>query len=251
MSASKRDALGDRIKGQYEDRTRYKLPRRTYTILRVDGQAFHTLTRNADKPFDQDIVERMNRTAVTLCEEIHGAKFAYVQSDEISVLLTDFTSENTAAWFDGNVQKMASVGASIATAEFNGSLFGGYPARFDARVFTIPDYVEVENYVIWRQKDAIRNAVQMIARASFSHRECLNKSNSQLLIMLAEKGIAWESFVEGLRYGRLIRRVIFPRPHTETSVYGYHSPWVVEAAPVFVEERDRLTALIPKPWSDA
>lgn len=37
-----KDTLGDRIKSQYEDRTRIALPRRTYTIIRVDGKAFHT-----------------------------------------------------------------------------------------------------------------------------------------------------------------------------------------------------------------
>lgn len=44
------DSLGDRMKRQYEDRTRLMLPRRTYTILRCDGKAFHTLTRRCEKP---------------------------------------------------------------------------------------------------------------------------------------------------------------------------------------------------------
>jgi len=36
-----KDALGDRMKDFYEDRTRIRLPRRTYTIIRIDGKAFH------------------------------------------------------------------------------------------------------------------------------------------------------------------------------------------------------------------
>jgi len=37
----RRDALGDRMK-RYEAATGYVLPKRTYTILRVDGRAFHS-----------------------------------------------------------------------------------------------------------------------------------------------------------------------------------------------------------------
>ena len=56
------DELGDRMKGQYEDRTRVLLPRRTYTIIRVDGKAFHTLTRGCQKPFDRSLMETMDKT---------------------------------------------------------------------------------------------------------------------------------------------------------------------------------------------
>ena len=113
------DSLGDRMKEFYEKRAQTFLPRRAYTMIRVDGKAFHTFTRGLDVPFDHDFMADMNKTAMALCDEIQGAQFAYVQSDEISVLLTDFKKFGTDAWFDGNVQKMVSISASIATAEFN------------------------------------------------------------------------------------------------------------------------------------
>ena len=113
------DDLGNRMKGQYEDRTRYSLPRRTYTIIRLDGKAFHTFTRNMKRPYDENLMKIMDETAKFLCEEIQGAQFAYTQSDEISLLLTDFEKITTDAWFDGNIQKMVSVAASLATQEFN------------------------------------------------------------------------------------------------------------------------------------
>ena len=112
------DNLGDRMKG-YENITRYHLPRRTYSMLRIDGKAFKTFTRGLKKPFDDGFINDMDETACFLCKNIQGAKFAFVQSDEISILLTDFETIQTDAWFDGNVQKMASVSASIATAQFN------------------------------------------------------------------------------------------------------------------------------------
>ena len=46
------DSLGNRIKNYYEHTTRYFLPRRGYTIIRVDGKAFHSYTKNLEKPFD-------------------------------------------------------------------------------------------------------------------------------------------------------------------------------------------------------
>lgn len=78
------------MKEFYENRTRNFLPRRTYTIIRVDGKAFHSYTRGLVRPFDEKLVNDMDETACYMCKNIQGAKFAFVQSDEISILLTDF-----------------------------------------------------------------------------------------------------------------------------------------------------------------
>ena len=104
---------------RYEETTRFTLPRRTYTILRVDGRAFHSWTRGLAKPYDNQLMDCMDAVAVALCSQISGSQFAYVQSDEISILAVDFLDTETQSWFDGNVQKWASVGASIATMAFN------------------------------------------------------------------------------------------------------------------------------------
>lgn len=118
MSKNK-DSLGDRMKDFYENRTRILLPRRTYTIIRIDGKAFHSYTKGLQRPFDYKFINDMDETAIYMCKNIQGSKFAFVQSDEISILLTDFDNQETDAWFDGNIQKMASVSASLATAKFN------------------------------------------------------------------------------------------------------------------------------------
>jgi tRNA(His) guanylyltransferase len=88
-----KDSLGDRMKSQYEDRTRLYLPRRTYTIVRVDGRAFHSYCRGLERPFDRDLMADMDATAIALCEEMQGARLAFVQSDEISVLLTRLAAQ--------------------------------------------------------------------------------------------------------------------------------------------------------------
>lgn len=224
------DELGQRMKDQYESRTRYSLPRRTYTIIRLDGKAFHTFTKNFDRPFDLNFIDMMNETAKELCKQIQGAKFAYVQSDEISILLTDFSTIKTDAWFDGNIQKIASVSASIATAAFNnrrlhqiaeGAIKGHrwaeidlsaahaeclIPAHFDSRVFTIPDMAEIENYLIWRQNDATRNSIQMSAQNMYSQKELNGKGINELQELIFQKGVNWNDYPVGFKRGRMIVR---------------------------------------------
>jgi len=204
-----KDNLGKRMKEQYEQRTRTYLPRRTYTIIRLDGKAFHTFTRGMEEPYDENFAATMNYTALDLCANIQGCKMGYVQSDEISLLLTDFATITTDAWFDGQVQKIVSVAASMATGYFNYHLDAWQPinpAFFDARVFTIPDPVEVENYFVWRQKDATRNSISMHAQSLYSPKELHSKSQSDMHDMIHNKGGNWDKQPEGFKRGRTIEK---------------------------------------------
>jgi tRNA(His) 5'-end guanylyltransferase len=149
-------ALGDRMK-RHEAAHRAVLPRRTYTVLRVDGRSFHNYLRGAAKPFDEQFMADMDAVAEALCSEITGSVFAYTQSDEVSILATDFATEQTEPWFGGVVAKQLSAAASLATAVLN-ERRPGRRALFDARVFTLSDPVEVANYFLWRQRRASATA---------------------------------------------------------------------------------------------
>jgi len=241
------DNLGDRMKSFYEDRTRYYLPRRTYTIIRIDGKAFHTYTKNLIKPFDSDFMEDMDLTTLYLCQKIMNTKMAFVQSDEISLLLSDFDNLNTESWFDGNIQKMVSVSASMATSFFNKArlLRNNFPlyasniekiklAEFDSRVCIIPSKVEVENYFIWRQQDASRNSVSSVAQSLYSQNELLKKNNSEQQEMIFQKGINWNNYSSHYKRGRVIIR-------------NKDSSWdVLKDTPLFTgEERKAFFEIIP------
>lgn len=236
---NKKDSLGDRMKEFYENRTRNFLPRRTYTIIRVDGKAFHSYTRGLVRPFDEKLVNDMDETACYMCKNIQGAKFAFVQSDEISILLTDFEGLTTDAWFDGNIQKMASISASLATAKFN-ELRPNKIALFDSRVFTIPSDIEVENYFIWRQQDTTRNSISSVAQSMFSHRELENKNTDQTQEMCFKKGVNWNDFSAKLKRGRLIVKQDYEKEGAT------RSKWVSIDPPIFTQEREMLKVLIPK-----
>ena len=110
-----KDNLGTRMK-TYEKASRMYLTRRMPLIIRLDGKAFHTLTKKLDKPYDKQFKNVMVETAKELVANIMGCKFAYVQSDEISLMLTDYDKLETCAWFDKQIQKIVSVSASMATA---------------------------------------------------------------------------------------------------------------------------------------
>ena len=230
-----KDSLGDRMKKNYEDRTRYFLPRRTYTLIRIDGKCFHSLTKQCNRPFDEELIKVMDYTALELCKNIMGCQLAYVQSDEISLLLTDFNNDQTQAWFDGNLQKIASVSASMATAYFNSmsNICDRVKkiAMFDSRVFTMSDAVEVENYFIWRQKDATRNSIQMVAQSLYSQKELQGVSTKDLQEKIFQKGINWNDYNAGFKRGRVaLKRDL---------------EYIVENPPIFTEDREYLKNLIP------
>ena len=113
------DAIGIRMKENYENISKTKLTRRTPVVIRIDGKAFHTFTKNFQKPFDFILMESMKETTLKLCKNIQNAKLGYCQSDEISILLCDYDNLDTAAWFDNEVQKICSISASMATFYFN------------------------------------------------------------------------------------------------------------------------------------
>ena len=221
------DQLGQRMKTFYEQVPKYKLYRRTPVAIRIDGKAFHTFTRGFAKPFDEVLGNAMVRTMEYLAKNIQGCVFAYQQSDEITLLLIDYQTFETDAWFDYEVQKICSIAASMATMAFNKyfqqemnvfkashTIFDSnewaYPeaakiwsayyvaiekgAMFDARCFNIPKE-EATNLVYWRQLDATRNSIQMVGQANFSHNELQGKSCNMIQDMLHEqKGINWNDY---------------------------------------------------------
>jgi tRNA(His) 5'-end guanylyltransferase len=226
--------LGDRMK-RYEHATRQFLPRRTYVLMRLDGRAFHSYLYGAERPFDRDFMGDMNLTALRLLEEIQGARFAYVQSDEISILITDFEETQTEPWFGGNMSKLLSVSAGLASAYF-ALLRREWPGlpHFDSRVWVMSDPVEVANYFVWRQRDAVRNSIQMVGQTYFSPRQLQRKSLGQIQEMLSEVyKINWNDFPPECKRGRLI----------------FRNDWTTQtvAAPLFkAEAGTELAELIPQ-----
>jgi tRNA(His) guanylyltransferase len=202
-------SLGDRMK-QYERVSQTKLMRRSPVILRLDGKAFHTYTKDCDKPYDHHLHTIRSEVMGYLCENIQGCLFGYSQSDEISLVLKDWTTLQTDAWFDNKVQKLCSVAASMCTAKWNSMTsnpltcpdpFFGKLAMFDCRAFNLPKE-EVVNYLIWRQQDWERNSVQMLAQSLYSHKELQGLSCKQLITKVEEEhDIIWGNLPSWMKRG--------------------------------------------------
>jgi len=233
----KNDSLGDRMKGNYENRSRFHLTRRTPVIIRLDGKAFHTFTKGCQKPFDVKIIKSMEETCKYLVENIQGCKMGYVQSDEISLLLTDYDKLNTDAYFDYNIQKICSISASMASVNFTisyGNMKGFYqPAHFDSRCFNIPKE-EVINYFRWRYQDWLRNSIQMLAQSLYSHKELHGKKTPDLHDLCFQKGKNWNDLEPQFKNGTLfIKDGETIRPNYD---FNLMSPWWLEYINGVVEQ---------------
>jgi tRNA(His) guanylyltransferase len=218
------------------------LPEKSYAVIRVDGKGFSKYTRRLQSPFDPKFTADMQATAQYLCENIDGALFAYTQSDEISVVISDLSNSNTQAWFGGQVQKIVSTSAALATAKFNrlrpeeDNL-----ALFDGRTHHLDGPEGVLEYVRWRQADAMKNSVGMLAAHHFSHQTLTGVSVRERKAMLADKGIFWDELDQAVKQGTLVRRV----PTDETVTYWHtklhefrtldvqRNAWTPVAAPYF------------------
>ena len=260
-----RDSLGTRMKTYYEEVPKFRLYKRTPVAIRIDGKAFHTFTRGFKKPFDEVLIKSMQQTMLYLCENIQGCVLGYTQSDEITLILQDYKTLTTSAWFDYEIQKICSISTSMATMIFNQKfhenvrewcdenelsvlpyfnedkpvelkqLYETYwnavhkGAMFDARCFNIPKE-EVTNLVFWRQLDAARNSVQMVGQAYFSHKELQNKSCSDIQDMLMEKyNINWNDFPTTQKRGSCAVRMTIQNPNVDPKDGAYpRDVWCID-----------------------
>lgn len=267
------DSLGNRMK-KYENAYRFYLTNKSPIIIRIDGKAFHSFTKGFKRPFDDILIRTMQDTAKYICENIMGCKLAYVQSDEISLLLIDYERNETQSWFENNLQKIVSVSASMATMAFNrvfsdivnreysyyigdksdkwtdtiedfDKLFSNYfskvnMAMFDSRTFILPKE-EVCNYFIWRQQDASRNSVQMVARSIYSHTQMQNKSCDVLQeMMFQDKQINWNDIDTVYKRGSCITK----RYYTQQEGV-IRTKWDVDRnIPIFTQDRNYIDKFV-------
>lgn len=200
------DEIGNRMKNKHERATDYYLPLKSFQIIRIDGRAFHTYTKRLDKPRDKDFINIMNNVMIKSFRKIQNCIFAYTQSDEINYILTDLKNHESQTFFDGKIQKIASISASTITALFaqeivdfrenNEDKFAKQWSQkfpvFDARTFSIPSVEEAGNYLIWRQLDAERNWVAGWAQTLRSQKQLNGLGRQEQIAIIESEGIDWK-----------------------------------------------------------
>ena len=244
---------------------------RSYVIIRLDGKNFSKYTNKLNKPFDSDFSHAMDETAIALCDYFN-AKFAYTQSDEISLVITEIGGDVEAQpQFGNSLQKLCSLTSSVATAKFNEVRFLQYletqhkiklgdidvpkPAYFDSRVFVVLNEMEVANHMIWRQQDATRNSISMAAHELLGHKATMGKSGDEKQeMMFKEKGVNWNDYPTKFKRGSVIAKETYEK---EVPTHDGHefidmgqvvtrTRWALNTeTPIFTEKMNYLKDLIP------
>jgi tRNA(His) 5'-end guanylyltransferase len=207
------DAFGERMKFfENFETSRLFLP--TLPIYaRIDGRTFKNFTKGMNRPYDERMSQIMVDTTKYLVEKTH-AKIGYTQSDEISLIWKsdDIKSD---IFFDGKIQKMVSILASMTTAAFTNfilkSELASYASRmphFDCRVIQFPNKVEAANMILWRSIDAVKNSISMATQHYYSHKELHGKNGSMKQEMLFQKGVNFNNYPTFFKQGVFVKRFV-------------------------------------------
>ena len=217
-----KDQLGDRMKGYENVESDRRLDVNLPIYVRIDGRGFSKFTADMDRPFDKRMSECMVSATMYLVGRTH-ARMGYTQSDEISLVFLAGDKEGSDVFFNGRVQKLASVLSGMTTVAFLSAVlktpgFEHYADRmphFDARVFQLPSQTEAANAFLWREKDAAKNSVSMACRSNHSHREMHGKSGREMIEMMGERGLDYHAMPLSFRRGTWIHRVTTERGLTD------------------------------------
>jgi tRNA(His) guanylyltransferase len=212
------DNLGDRMKVYEKMESSRRLLPLLPVCARIDGKNFSKFTRGLERPFDRRFAELMRLTTLYLVRETQ-ANSGYTQSDEISLFWYSDDCHSQ-IFLDGKIQKMVSILASMTTAFFNSHKVEHLPekanmeALFDCRVWQLPTLEEAVNTLVWRELDATRNSVSMVARSHYSHKALHQKSGNEKKTMIMQKGDNWDDYPAFLRRGTFVQRHRVSRPFT-------------------------------------
>lgn len=250
-------SLGDRMK-RYEKNHDHVLMNRVPVIVRVDGKGFSKWTKKqkCDKPFDVIFMAAMQETMKYVAEHIEGCVFGYTQSDEMTFVLRNDQSLESEPWFGNRLQKICSVVSSMVTVRFNWNhineddIGNQSLAFFDARVFTVPNFDEAANVLLWRENDASKNSIsaacyyevaKKIGKGTARKKMHGLNGNQQQELLFQETGINWNNYPTSFKRGsacyKLMRRVKTPDGDVMRRI------WVLDKEiPIFTQDRNWLMA---------
>lgn len=239
------DILGDRMKGYEGQESMRVLDHNLPIMIRLDGRSFHTFTKGLNRPYDERFNTCMKETARFVMEECN-ANLAYTQSDEITLVILTKGSP----FFAGRVQKLCSVASSAATVMFNNKvreLLHDYAKKmpmFDARVWNVPSLVEAANAVLWRELDAEKNSVSMMAQSAFSQKILQNKNSSEMKQMLKEIGKSWEDLPISFQRGTYLKKTTLTKKFEQHELVNLPEKHLARTNPDLVFERSIISEIV-------
>ena len=256
------DNLKDRME-YLKNLVDYRLVPNSYVIAHVDGRSFSKkIKKRFERPFDDDFMKMMDETAKYLCREICGCKMAYVQSDEMSLILTDFDTLETSSFFEYRLCKLQSIIASLATCKFNQQYYKYEFAKinkidevlsdknlfqFDCKCFNVFSYNDAFAWLKYRQNDCIRNSKGQTAQTYLPHKDLVGvKADDQIQLLKELKGIDWHSFDDSKEYGRIIHKELVEFKHNDVNVQDYvRSVWVSSPCQIMTHDYFDSLGIVP------
>ena len=119
------------------------------------------------------------------------------------------------------------------------------PAIFDCRVFQVPRN-EVENVLVWRQRDAIRKSISAYAQQHFQSKELENKSSNDKLKMLLNV-INWETIPAVNRRGFCVVKEIAILEDPKQKPKSRYTWAIDEDIPIFSRDKEFINCLVRIP----
>lgn len=240
-----KDGFGDRMK-DYEQRwAGERLLPLLPICIRLDGKNFSKFTQKMEKPFDLRLMETMQYTTKKLVEETN-ALVGYTQSDEISLILYS-DNRTSQVFFDGKLQKITSVLASMCTFYFQEGLRKFYPfyanktCFFDCRTWNVPTKEEAVNTILWRELDATKNSISSAARVYFSHKRLHKLTGAEMQELLwQERHINWNDYPADFKRGSYFLRRTVSKKLTEDELKTLPEKHNARQNPDFIFTRNEI-----------
>lgn len=185
------------------------------TIIRLDGNNFSKFTKGLEKPFDESLTDLMIDCSKFLLEETN-ANIAFTQSDEISLILYS-DSLKSPIYHNGEKQKILSKLTGKLVTFFNDKRQEYLPkhnkvANFDCRIYQVPSMKWACNQLLWRENDAIRNSISMLAQSLFSQKILNGLTDNQMKeLLLEDKGVKWNDLHPKFKRGSYIKKTLVKR----------------------------------------
>lgn len=180
------------------------------TIIRIDGNNFSKWTKGLNKPFEPELTDLMIDLTKYLVETTN-AVIGYTQSDEITLILYNDDREKS-IYNDGKKQKILSKLTGSCVSYFNEQRLKYLPnhnkiANFDCRIYQTPTLIDACAQLLWRENDAIRNSISMLAQSHFSYNQLQNLNTKQMKNKLIEIGVYWHELPDKFKKGTYIKRI--------------------------------------------
>lgn len=216
-------------------------------IIRLDGNNFKNWTKGLNKPFDEGLSNLMIDTTKFLVKETN-ATIGYTQSDEITLIL--YSSEKESSIYnDGRKQKILSKLTAKCVPYFNEKRKLHLSkhdkiASFDCRIYQAPTLNDACLQLLWRENDASKNSISMLAQSLFSHSELQGLHGNQMQDkMMLERGVNWNELQNRFKRGTYVKRTKTSRPFTIEEINSLPKKHNAHKNPDLVIERNIISVL--------